>query len=209
MTIRTVPHQTWIRRGVAPGLSVILVSALVALVWGGQRLTSPPRTQAEAEAHLDRSIVAYALWEDVPFVVFEYGGVLHFDRLVLDLISIEWPPTPCWQWTGSWWTMPATTNPASVGTASTQRSVPTDPYRYASGADTGGGANQGRPVIYGQINADTIAWLEVRSDGEWQRYPVSAPGFAIRLAEGQPVPRDFRWLDADGAVIWSVDRDAD
>ena len=206
MASQNVLQQTWLR----PSLIIVLTMAVVfVLVRIGDRLTSLPRTQAEAEAHLDRQIIAYALWEDVPFVVFEYGGALHFDRLVLDLVSIEWPPIPRWQWTGSWWTMPVTTNPASVGTASTQRSVPTDPYRYASGPDAGCGANQGRLVIYGQINADSIAWLEVRSDGEWQRYPVSAPGFAIRLTEGRPVPRDFHWLAADGAVIWSVDRDED
>ena len=203
MRFRDVPRRIWRGRIVTLALVIAVVYLLMQL---GEWLTAPPRTQAEAEAHLDRSIIAYALWDDTPWIVFEFGGKVHFDRLRIDLVSIDWPPGPRWQWTGNWWTIDSITDPASVALASTRHRSPVMSYDASSDGDR---ANDVYPVIYGQVNAPEIAWLEVRSDGEWFRYPVSAPGFAIRLAADQPYPREYRWLDADGAVIWSVDRDAE
>ena len=203
MRFRDVPRQTWRRRCLIIALAIAVVFGFVQI---GERLTSPPRTRAEAEGHLDRSIIAYALWDDMPYVVFEYGGRVHFDRLVLDLVSIEWPPTPRWQWTGNWWTIASTSDPASVGVASTRSRSPMMSYQSSSDKDR---ANGVQPVIYGQVNAPEIVWLEVETEGVWRRYPVSTPGFVILLSEDQSIPRDYRWLNAADVVIWSVDRDGE
>lgn len=201
MNFRGVSRRTWLQRALSIALAMAVV---VALAHVGERLTTPPRTQTEAEAHLERSIIAYALWDDVPYIVFEYGGTVHFDRLVLDLVSIDWPPTPRWQWTGMWATIDTTGDPASVGTGRTRPPRAANP----AGPRRADGDVSYEPVIYGQVNSREIAWLDVLADGGWERYPVAYPGFLIRLAEGQSIPNQYRWLDTDGQVIWSVDRDA-
>jgi len=202
MRFRGVSRRTLFRRA----LFIALATAIgVAFAQVGERLTSPPRTKDEAEAHLDRSIIAYALWDDVPYVVFEHGGTVHFDRLVLDLVSIEWPPTPRWQWTGMWVTIDTTSDPASIGIGRTRppgAGSPAGSWRANDDASY-------ETVIYGQVNNRAITWLDVQTDGEWQRYPVAYPGFAIRLGDGWSIPSQYRWLDADGQVIWFVDRDTE
>lgn len=178
------------RRLVGPSLVrwvLILALVLVGFFWLVNRLGAVPQTQEEAEAHLDRQILAYAVWEETPYVVFEYGGTVHFDRLMLDWFSMDWPPTPRWQWTGFWSTIESTTDPASVGRAST-------------GVDR---------VIYGQLNSDEIVWVEVQADGLWHRYPLTSPGFAIRLADDLGNPDGYRWLDAEERVVWTMDRAGD
>lgn len=180
MRLQRLARQFLVRRIVIVALLIIAIVGLVRIIDG---LGDPPLTQQEAEAHLDRSILAYAVWEGVPYVVFEYGDVVHFDRLILDWISIEWPPTPRWQWSGMWSLLEPTNDPASVGRAST-------------------GENR---VIYGQVNFDDIVWLEVRADGEWRRYPVSSPGFAIRLPDDLGNPAGYRWLDTEEQVVWALD----
>lgn len=197
--VRIATRRTWPRWVF---LIVLTTMFVVGVVQVGERLTSPPRTQAEAEAQLDRQVIAYALWEDTPYVVFEFGGSVHFDRLRIDLISIEWPPTPRWQWTGMWWTIHATNEPASVALASTGDPVPHDPYRYAAGSTPDDGAGDAR-VIFGQANDPAITELQIEIDGVWQSYPVAAPGFAVRLPTESSRPSTARWLNADGAVIWT------
>lgn len=176
MTIRQSVRKAWILRALL---------ASVFLMRLGDRLVSAPKTQQDAEAHLERPLLFYDVWEGTPHVVFEFGGTVHLDRLTLDMISIEWPPTPRWQWTGDWWTIDAIADPASIGVSDT-------PGKY---------------VMFGQINAEDIVWLDVQTNGQWSRYPVSHPGFAIRLPEGQPIPDTYRWLDAADRVIWTVARE--
>lgn len=190
MGIRQRPRQVWFRRALAAAIAIV---AVAGLVWLGDRLTAVPATQREAEAHLDRSLLFYEVWDGTGYVVFEFGGTLHFDRLRLDLVSIEWPPTPRWQWTGMWWTIDTTTGPASAGVGSTSRLTgpsTTDP--------------PGHYVIFGQVNDPEITWLEVQSNGEWARYPVAAPGYAIRLPPENPRPTAARWLDAHGEILWTA-----
>src|SRR5665811_194101 len=132
MNTPSVSLQRWLRRGV---IIALVIAAIVGMARLANHLGDPPQTQREAESHLDRPLIAYAVWDGVPHAVFVFGGSVHFDRLILDWVSVEWPPTPRWQWTGNWSTLGVTTDPASVG---------------VSGA-------LGEQVLYGQINARNIA----------------------------------------------------
>lgn len=62
-------------------------------------------------------------------------------------------------------------------------------------------------AIFGQINDPSIVSLDVSIDGVWQSYPVSQPGFVIRLPDDADKPEAVRWLDVGGRVIWSVEGD--
>ena len=55
--------------------------------------------------------------------------------------------------------------------------------------------------LFGQINDPAIVVLEVLVEGRWRRYPVAAPGYAVRLAGVHGAPTDYRWLDAAGQVV--------
>lgn len=178
-TLRNALDHAWLRLAM---IVLFLIIGLFGVVWAVAQLGSVPQTQQEAEAHLNREILAYAVWDGMPYAVFEYGGTVHFDRLILDWISIEWPPTPRWQWTGFWSSLEPTTDQASVELA-------------AAGDDR---------AIYGQVNSAEIVRIDVLMDGEWHSYPASSPGFAIRLPSGEPIPEGYRWLDAEGNVIWTV-----
>jgi len=98
-------------------------------------------------------------------------------------MSIKWPPTPRWQWTGSWSYIETTTDPASAGLT------------------TSGAGN----VIFGQVNAPGIVTLGLEIDGTWRSYPISSPGYAVRLSGFDETPTGYRWLDAAGQVVWTVD----
>jgi hypothetical protein len=120
-----------------------------------------------------------------PYIVFGLGDHVHFDRLRLDWISIEWPPTPRWQWTGFAWSyIDTTTAPASAGLTT---------WRQGN-------------VVFGQVNSPEIVTLELEIDGKWRRFPVSSPGYAVRLSGFGEIPTAYRWLDASDRVIWSVDQ---
>lgn len=163
----------------------ILVVAVAGLIGVTSWLGRPPQTQAAAEDQLERPVMAFQLWDGQPYVVFEFGDSSHvyFDRLRIDWISIEWPPTPRWQWTGSWSYIEATTAPASAGLTNS-----------AAGN-----------VVFGQVNAPGIVTLELEIDGAWRSYPVSSPGYAVRLSGFDETPTEYRWLDAGGQVGWSAD----
>jgi len=162
----------------------VLSSVAVGLIFLVRGLGAVPENQAEVEEHLDRPILAYAKLDDVPYVVFEFDGRVYLDTLVLDWISIDWPPTPRWQWTGMWSYIDATTAPASV----------------ALGNPTG------TPVLFGQINDPAITSLDVEVDGQSMRFAVSGAGFAIQLPDSTLRATQYRWLDAEGNVVFNVDR---
>ena len=61
--------------------------------------------------------------------------------------------------------------------------------------------------LFGQVNAPEIVALEVLAEDTWRRYPVSPPGFAVRLDGFRGRPRDYRWLDAGGRVVWTAAQD--
>lgn len=173
-------HHAWIRH---IAILMTMIAAVIMLMGFLESLGAPPDTQQDAEEHLDRPILWYSVWDGVPYEVFEVGDSVHFDHLILDWISIEWPPTPRWQWSGMWSTIDATADPASVRVTDLAA----------------------ERVIYGQVNSDVIMWLEVEQDGATHRFPVSSPAFAVRLPPSMQSPDSWRWLDAGSHVVWSVE----
>jgi hypothetical protein len=177
-----MPHHRSVGNGrIARAIVIaLIVSFIGGCAWGVDRLTSPPANQAEAESHLDRDIIAYDVWGDTPVVIFQLDDHVYFDRLRLDLISIDVPPTPRWQWTGDWRHIESTSDPASVAWV----------------------VGWWGEAIYGQVNDRSIVSIETNTDGVKESYPIAAPGFLIRLPEGSHQPVDYRFLDANGRVVW-------
>lgn len=174
--------RTW-RRVAGPVVFVLAILGAVLLFdWLGR----PPQTQAAAEDQLDRPVMAFASWDGTPYVVFKFGDAerVYFDRLRIDWISVEWPPAPRWQWTGFDWSyLDATTAPASAGLATTLHGT----------------------AVFGQLNDLTIVAIELEIDGTWRRFPVSGDGYAVRLAGFDVTPTGYRWVDAEGRVIFAAD----
>ena len=113
------------RRLVVIGWALCVVLILfIAGTAARDAFLSPPRRDRAAEAVRGiGELLAYEVWDGVPHaVVRERHGPrdasrVIFDRMRVDVISIEWPPTPAWQLTGAWYYIAATDAPASLGVA--------------------------------------------------------------------------------------------
>ncbi len=129
--------------------------------------------------------LAYEVWDGVPHVVFRWpdGSVVRFDHLRKDWISIEWPPLPAWQLSGDWATLRPFGNAASVGVVLHR---PTE--------------------LFGEVNAASITTLEIEYEGRWHAFPVHRPAFLVRLEGFDGIPVAYRWLDANGVLVWSEGR---
>jgi len=166
---------------------VLLVAVLAWGVWGFAQLTDVPENQGAAEGQLERPLLFYDVWDGTPYVVFASGGMIHFDRLILDRGSISWPPSPRWQWSGKWESLNVSNEPASAGFARVD----------------------GELVVFGQINDLSIARIEVLNDFgaagyEWHGEEVEGPGYAVRQGTLVHDPVWINWLDAAGHVVYSI-----
>jgi hypothetical protein len=56
--------------------------------------------------------------------------------------------------------------------------------------------------LFGQINASEIVALEVLTRERGTASRLAAPGYIVRLDSFSGVPTAYRWLDADGDVLW-------
>ncbi len=168
------------RRRLERGSLVFCVgSALLCLVvyW----LTAPLDSQQEIESHLERPILAFDVWDGTTYIVFEYGEMVHFDQLVYDPVSLDWPPLGRWQWSGNWSSLPVTSAPASVAVSDFPISR----------------------VLFGQINDTSIVTMEADVNGTIQRFAVAVPGFMVQYEGPLPPSTEVRWLNADGNVVWT------
>jgi hypothetical protein len=163
------------------GLVVVVIAG--GWYWSTAFISAPSRAEAE-QIVFGNDLVAYETWDDRPRVVFRHDGKLIYDYLWADPISIEFPPTPRWQLSGQWSSMPLTSEPASVAVVSTQ---PT--------------------VLFGELDPTReIVAFEVQYDGAWHRFEVSSAGYLVRLDGFTGVPDAYRWLDAAGAAVWASGR---
>jgi len=181
------------RRLAVAGLAVCGV--LAGLVGAALALSpSDAPSRAWAEENLSGDVLAHEGWDGTPNLLFWHwdgpNAKVSFDHLRRDPISIAWPPTPRWQWTGAWYSIAATDAPASLGIARCTGVL---------------GEVCDKPTeLFGQVNAPEIVALEVAYDGAWHRFPVAAPGFAVRLPDFHGGPSSYRWLDAAGGVVWTT-----
>ena len=193
--VSTVPRNRRPRRGRAAPVALPWLLGLVVVCAGpaaGREALGQPPSRGRAEelfGRPPRAILAYKVWDGVPHILFqiEPGGRLHCDYLRLDWVSIEWPPRPAWQWTGVWSMAAPTAAPASL--------------HVARCTGIHGEECDKETELFGQINAPEIATLVVLVEGRWRRYPVAAPGYAVRLDGVRGAPTDDRWLDAAGQIV--------
>ena len=189
------------RRIVVLGSAALVVAALIVAGAAARDafFRPPSRDRAADVLRGVGEVIAYEVWDGVPHaVVRERHGPLGrprviFDHMRADPISIEWPPTPAWQLTGAWYYMDATDAPASLGAARCTGVL--------------GERCDKETELFGQVNAPEIVALEVLVEGAWRRYPVSSPGFAVRLDGVRDRPSDYRWVDAAGHVVWTAAQD--
>jgi len=170
-------------------LLILLTLGVVAVVW--HSFETPP-SQEWVEQNLSGEQLAYHVWDEVPHVLFQLDDRVYFDHLKLDRISISLPPVPRWQMTGNWYYIDITDESASFSVARCTGAL----TESCPGHDT---------EVFGQINDREITALEMLFDGTWHRYPVAAPGYAIRLEGFQGTPSDYRWLDVAGRVVRSAE----
>ena len=175
----------------AVGLAVLLLGC-VAVVAAGRALSRlPDRDRAEEIfGGPGRTILAYEVWDGEAHILIRFAPdqPFHFDHLLLDWISIEWPPVPAWQLTGMWYSADPTTAPAS--------------WHLARCTGVMGESCDKDTELFGQINAPEIVTLEVLAGGHRYRFPVAPPGFAVRLDGFRGRPETVRWLDAAGRTVW-------
>jgi hypothetical protein len=173
------------RHRVVLGVCLLLPLCIVGQALGGY-LGRPP-SRAWVEDNLYGDVLAYEVWDGVPHVLVRRDdGELQFDHLILDRISIDWPPTPRWQYSGLWYTANDWRMSAVLRVAPCAGVL---------------GEGCGKPVeLFGTVASPAIVALEVLVDGAWRRFPIAAPGFVIRL-DGRSLPADHRWLDAAGNEV--------
>ncbi len=142
----------------------------------------------EARATVFGRLLAYHVWNGVLPVLFEHEGRIILDHLEQNPVSIELPPVPRWQLSGKWYSIPATGAPASIGVGRRAgvlgESCPKD------------------TELFGQISTPEIVALEIQYEGAWHRFRVSAPRYIVRLECFSGIPAAYRWLDADGDIVW-------
>lgn len=66
----------------------------------------------------------------------------------------------------------------------------------------------GKAYFGGQVNDPRIASVEVQIDRRWTEFTAHPPGYLWRLPSGKVIG-DIRWLDLEGRVVWSIDRNGD
>lgn len=161
---------------------VVLIGALL-LVWA--RTAGPPdEDRVTSDMVMGGDLLAYEVRGGVPHVVFRTadGLAVRRDQLRRGWISIEWPLAMAWQLSGNWFTIVSSDNPASVGL------IP------------------GSAEIFGEINSPLIRTMEVEFGGSWHPYAVASPGYAVPLEALDGAPTGYRWLDANGNVVPTLDR---
>lgn len=179
------PAAAWMATGVLL-LVLLLGSAIV-----GRPPSLPSRQWLEDELH--GTVVAYETTPMGGFVAISGHDRVVFDGLRADFWSVNnWPPFWRWQLMGLGHGAPVTTDPANVALASC-------PGYMGDGCGS-------PPWIFGKINDPAIVELEVERAGSTTRYPVTVPGFAVRLAplDAVPKPTAYRWLAAAGRVVWQT-----
>lgn len=165
-------------------VTTVIVIAIAALGLWVRDVTMPPETRTEHEEKMERPFLAYEVWDDTPVVLFHWSPsdeYVYIDRLRLDWMNMGVPFFPRWQWTGVWSYIASTSDPASI-------------------------AFDRRPwgtALFGQVNDSAIVAVEVVNGSVLTIYPVSIPGFLVELNDDEPEPDEYRFLDADGVVIWS------
>lgn len=172
-----VPRSQTLRVALIVMLALVVCSGIVV---GFNHLRRIPETRAQVEDHLEREILAYAVIDGKPLIVSEWGGNIIHDTLKLDLISIEWPPTPRWQWTGNWDIEDPSREPATAHMSTVA------PVR----------------TVWGQLNDDRIVAIEfVVDDQVVGRADVSGGGFIVPLPDGVRRVDLVRFVDASGEVV--------
>ncbi len=186
--------RTRLRRDIAVVLGVFLFFVIVFLI----HLVTIVPTRSQVEKMFTSpytKVLAYEIWNGKPYLLFRNGNSVHFDRLVLDPLSVSLPPLPKWQWSGVWYSIPVTARKVSVGVG------------YCTGERMKLPPQCQDLDLFGQINDKKIIALELKlkKNGKWEHFQVAYPGFMLRLPTVTNVPVDYRFLDAQGRVVVTKD----
>lgn len=186
--------RTRLHRDITVVTGVFLFFIVIFLI----HLVTLVPTKSQVETMFSSSytkVLDYEIWNGKPYMLFKTGESVHFDRLLLDPMSFSLPPLPRWQWSGVWYTIPATNRKASVAIG------------YCTGERMKLPPQCQNLDVFGQVNDKKITALELKlqKNGTWEHYQVSYPGFVIRIPTVTSVPVDYRFLDAQGRVVVTKD----
>lgn len=192
------------RRTVAAVISVaLLVGLSISLLTTHNE--DPPRQREvvlDLETHsrdYPLRVIAYQAWEGVPYVLYytprEGWNEIYFLAPVRNWFDKwgEWEPSAAKD--AVYLSAPFT----ELTDAPAGLSIGPCPSRNGKGC-------AGEMVAFGQVNTYKITTLELDLGTTRYRYPVSFPGFAVRLGGGRMEPSNYRWLDAQGRTVWSKDQ---
>ncbi|GEM_PF-2464674 len=186
--------KTRLRRDIAVVAGVFLFFSIVFLIHLVTLVPTRPQVEKMFTSPYTK-VLAYEIWNGKPYMLFQNGKSIHFDRLVLNLMSVSLPPLPKWQWSGVWYSVPVTDRKASVSIG------------YCTGEKMKLPPQCQDLDVFGQINDKKIIALELKlqKNGDWQHFQVAYPGFALRLSTVASIPVDYRFLDAQGRVVVTKD----
>lgn len=136
----------------------------------------------------ERKVLAYEILEGTPYILFTFDNQkIYFDKIKPDYKYLF---KNGWIWTGTWYYIAQTNDPASFGIGHCTGESGVLPPQCKS------------TDIFGQINNKKISILELKFNGELYKYPVSYPGYIIRLSDFNGIIEDRRFLDKDGNRVW-------
>lgn len=192
-------------------IASILTTAIVAIVWQLGVFTPQPPSREEVETivardelTIDSRTLDYQIWDGDPHLLFiTQGHGTIPERVTLTHLLFDWSPSqfpfvprtllPRWRPSNFRYFIDATAAPASLGDV------------HCTGIYYGDCTND--TEVFGQVNSRAITTLELDLKGSRRRYQVSYPAFMLRLKDFRGLPDDYRWLDAQGRVIWTADQD--
>lgn len=171
-------------------LAVFFILILIGLATLTVIFRNPPSKQQVEDmfGRSPRQILAYKVWDRTPYILFTFNeGSFHnlvvFDRIERQGIGANWGQS------GVWYYMESTKEPASLGIGYCTGELHVLPPQCES------------TDIFGQINDRRITALEMEVNGKKHKFPVSYPGFAIRLEHFSGEPINFKWFDNQNNLI--------
>ena len=171
-------------------LTVVFILFLIGIAILAFIYHNPPSRQQVEDmfGRSPRQVLAYEVWNGAPYMLFTYSegsfqDLVHFDRLERQGMGANWG------WSGVWYYMESTREPASLGIGHCTGELGILPPQCKS------------TDVFGQINDKRITTLEMKVNGKRQKFPVSYPGFAIRLENFNGEPTHFKWLDNQNNLI--------
>ena len=158
--------------------SVLVISSML-FVYNGWFNVDLPRTAEWLNNDLHKHALAYEVIDGTPLILAPFGGSVFLGTIHLERISMNIPPYPRWQWTGSW---ERVSDPQAMATVELSSAF-------------------GPRVLFGPLNDESISSLQIVREGEIiQEIPVEGPAYIIS-AEHVLLTDTVHFLDVQSILL--------